>query len=135
MAESAQLLVPQYDTGTYAHYNQWTGATWQKTEIVSSDYYNVYLVAVPSISSGSQIVVIPAQTIHVSLALAQAAKIADEISWGGSPDSVPFAEFCIIHRFTLRSGSSYTQLGKVRIEAYKDLRGKTTRVSVQSGVV
>ena len=81
MAESAQLLVPQYDTGTKRCF------------------------------------------------------VSDPDDGTTPPDSVPFAEFCIIHRFTLRSGSSYTQLGKVRIEAYKDLRGKTTRVSVQLGVV
>ena len=62
---------------------------------------------------------------------AEAAKLADDLDWG----TLPVMEFCIIQRLTMRTGSSYTTTGKVRIESVKDLRGKATRIQVMSGSV
>jgi hypothetical protein len=120
-----------YTSGTYAQYNQYTGSTWQLTDITNGDYFNIYVVGIPSISGYPQIVVVPGQAKYASSALAEAAKLADDVSWG----TEPLSEFSVLHRFTLRAGSGYTTTGKVRLEAYKDLRGKSTRIAVISGVV
>ncbi len=115
--------------GTYIQYNQWTGATWQLTELTNGEFVNYYVVAVPSIDGTRTIWIIPSQLKHTGQTLAEAERFADGVAWGVNP----FSEFCLIHRFTMRASSGYTTTGKCRIESYADLRGSTTRIQIVNG--
>jgi hypothetical protein len=115
--------------GTYAKYNQNTGSTWQMTEIGNNEYLNVYVVATPALDGARQVLCVPSQVKHSTLANATNASVFTDISWG----ALPFVEFSVLHKFTYRGGSSYTSTGKVRIELYTDLRGTTKSIQVSGG--
>jgi hypothetical protein len=118
-----------YNFLTYAQYNQWTGTTWQLTQMASGNFFNIYVVAVPAINATKTVLCATGQQSYTTLGLAQNATIFNDIAWG----SMPFAEFSVIHKFTIRCGSSYGSSGKARIEAYADLRGTTRSVQVSGG--
>lgn len=118
-----------YHFGTYAQYNQWTGTTWQLTEVGAGNFFNVYVLAVPALDATKTVWCVQGQQVYPTLATATGATFRQDIQWG----AMPVAEFNIIHRFTFRCGSSYTSSGKARIESYADMRGTTTSIQVIGG--
>lgn len=63
---------------------------------------NYYLIATPSVTAVTQLILIPGQTQYDTLAEAQGASIS-EIAWG----TIPFEEVCPLYRLTFHARSTY----------------------------
>lgn len=119
--------VPYKVGTTFVQYNEWTGATWQLTEGVSLRYYNYFVFAAPSLDSAFQIIIIPGQLQHTSLANAQTETYAS-LSYG----TLPFQEIAPLYQVTLRTGTSVSYSGasgSCRIEAFARIIGSKYSVS------
>lgn len=118
-----------YNYGTYIKYNQWNGSTWLMTESTSGDFVNYYVVYLPSLSSTTQMVVIPSQTVYGSQANAIAEDFGD-LSLGSLSSQVP--EYLVRYRITFRTGSGYGSAGKCRIQQLDMIVG--SRAIIQNSV-
>lgn len=88
---------------TYLHWNEWTGATWQKTEAVNGRFVNFWVCATPALTAAHGVIVVMGQASHSSLALAQGESIAASIAWG----TLPFTELAPLYRVTMRTNTAY----------------------------
>lgn len=119
--------VPYKVGTTFPQYNQWTGATWQLTEGISLRYYNYFVFAAPSIDAAFQIILIPGQAQHTSLAAAQTETYAS-LSYG----TLPFQEIAPLYQITLRTGTGVAYSGasgSCRIEAFARIVGSKFSIS------
>lgn len=119
--------VPYKVGTTFVQYNQWTGATWQMTEGVSLRYYNYFVFAAPSLDAAFQIIIIPGQLQHTSLANAQTETYAS-LSYG----TLPFQEIVPLYQITLRTGTGVAYngaSGSCRIEAFARVVGSKFSIS------
>lgn len=111
--------VPFLTNGTIC-YNEWTGATWQKTALNTAalgEWVNMYLCATTDITEANRYFIVPGQAVFSSLVDAQNEDSTLAISWGDSPPE----EFALIARFTYHgrstfgAGTHYTQLDGVEL--------------------
>jgi hypothetical protein len=118
---------PYFINANSIRYNQFTGATWQLTNITTNNrWVNYYVFATNALTSGFGIVIVPGQTIYTSLALAQGESVAN-LSLG----TLPFAEIVPLYRVTHQFASGYANAnGRARIVAVANL----TSVSFASAV-
>lgn len=115
--------------GTFIQYNEWTGSTWQLSDIANNNYSNMYVAAVPEINGAKQIITIVDQSEHANLLEAKAATFLSDIDQG----DFPFQELALLHKFTFGAKSSYSlALGRCRIESYEDLRGSNTAIAIRA---
>lgn len=119
--------IPHKVGTTFPQYNQWTGATWQLTEGQSLRYYNYFVFATTSLDAAFQIIIIPGQLEHSSLAAAQTETYAS-LSYG----TLPFQEIAPLYQVTLRTGTGVAYngaTGSCRIEAFSRIVGSKYSVS------
>lgn len=100
-----------YSYGTYIKYNQYTGATYTLTELVSNEFTNYYVFGITSISA-TKLLTIPSTNKFSSLATAQTESFADILN----ANSLPLQEWVLLFKITYRTGNSYNTPGKCRIE-------------------
>ncbi len=118
--------VPYIYTGGYINFNQWTGSTWQMTQLAAGHSCEYYIVAVPSITSGNQIFVVSG--------------VADmNMYWGQSVDmnkfsgldlvDFPFPEYVVMYKMILTTSPGYSSSGKCVLASMNrctDTRVRTT---------
>jgi hypothetical protein len=112
----------------YIKYNQYTDGSWTLTSIGNNSFTNYYVVYVPSLSSGTQMLLLPSQTTYSTFAAAAAEAITN-LTLG----TLPFEEFLPRYKITFGTKNIYTNAGKCRIESVEILSG--TRVSILSASV
>ncbi len=121
-----------YAGGGWIQYNQWNGSTWQLSQLdasVDSSYHivNYYLIAVPSITSGTQIFIITGQSYDISSAYT----FVTDYNKFSSLDlsNFPFTEYVVLYKLTFASFNTFTSTGKCIfsiINTCKDSRSKVT---------
>jgi len=102
-------------------YNQFTGGSWQLTDITnittSNRWVNYYVFATNAITPGFEYIIIPGQAIYTSLTLAKGESVAN-LSLG----NLPFAEIVPVARVTHQFSTGYaTANGRARIVAVASL--------------
>jgi hypothetical protein len=105
------LTVP-YFSGTYIQYNEFTGATWQLTELTNNQYMNIWVFKVPALNSTFQTIIVVGQNVYSTLLGAESEAVTS-IDWG----IMPFQEIAGMWQITFRTNASYTSTGQCRIEA------------------
>lgn len=112
----------------YVNYNQFTGGVWQKTQMTSGQFVNMWLIAVPAAVNGEGFAWVMGQKVHATLAAATQESI-NEVQFG----SIPFTELAALYQITFRTGSSYGSTGKCRIEAVTKIVGSLVTVAQSGG--
>ncbi len=122
------LTRPFLDSGTALQYNQFTGATWQRTVMTEDRYVNYWVFAVTSINAECQIIIVPGQTIHTTTALAYAETIST-LSWG----NIPFQEIAPLYQVTLfynaAGGGSFANTAKCSITRINRIIGSSVSIT------
>lgn len=103
--------LPFFTGTTYIQYNQFTGSTWQLTELANNQYVNIWVFKVPALDGNFQTVMVIGQNVHATLAGA-IAETVESIQWG----TIPFEEIVGIWKVTYRTSASYTSTGQCRVE-------------------
>ena len=99
-------------TGTgRAAWNEYTGGTWQLTEITNGDYILAHLFAIPGITVKWMVVM--GTTRYTTLSTARAGAESEILGITG----IPLAEFKAIASFVVQSSSAYTNAVKSRIRS------------------
>lgn len=116
---------PYFINANSIRYNQFTGATWQLTDITTNNrWVNYYVFATNALTSGFGIIIIPGQNIYTSLALAQAESVAN-LSLG----DLPFQEIIAVGRITHQFSTGYANAnGRARIVAVSSLLGQSVTI-------
>jgi len=112
---------------TYIQYNLDTAGTWSKAEATNGQYVNIFVFGVPTITTGFDIAFIPGQTVHASLAAAQASQLSNQ-AFG----SLPFTEMAALYKITFRTSAAYATTGKVRIEEIIRIVGTSATIAAGS---
>jgi len=100
---SKSEIYPYFINANVIRYNEYTGSTWQLTNIPSNDtWVNYYVLATNSITPNFGTVIIAGQYTHTSLSNAQAESIADLDLTG-----LPFKETITIAKVTHRRDNTY----------------------------
>lgn len=109
-------VLPFMVGATYIQYNQWTGATWQLTQLANNNYVNMYVVATPTWDKSDiqRFPIIVSQNVHTTEAAALAENI-ENLSLGDLADI--FVEFTNLYKVTFRTNNSYASTGKCRIQS------------------
>ncbi len=113
-ADSNYLTIP---TGTgRAAYNQWTGATWQLTEVSNNDFVLAHVFAVPGLNESWLAIV--GQNIYATRALARTGALSEisSLQFG----SLPSAEFKAVATFIMQTSNGYANAVKSRIRTTED---------------
>ena len=117
---------------TYPSYNQWTGATWQLTELgggTGVKYVNYFICATTAVTpAAASAFFIPGQTEHTTLAAA-AAESLQSLSLG----TLPFEEIAPLYKVTMAAHTSYGGTHKAQIISISILKNQT--VTVTGGAV
>jgi hypothetical protein len=113
-----------YEIDSYIQYNQYTGGSWQLTTLLQGSYVNYYIIFTGSLSASTQILIIPGQITYSTLAAAQG-----ENFYNLDHDGLVFPEFLPLYKITYRTGSSYTNTGKCRIEAFTRIVGSSVSIT------
>lgn len=127
-------------SGNNLQYNQYTGATWQRTNVTEDSYVNYWIYATTSLPTTSitpaptntqQVVVVAGQTLFTSSDLASG-EIPSSIVWG----TLPFQEMAPLYRVTLRYNASspgaYTNTARTAISAITRMVGTYTSLTAAS---
>jgi len=105
--------LPCLYSGNLLQYNQFTGATWQRTAVPEDNYCNVFVFALPALPTTAitptpaatrQIVIVPGQQVFATPEAAHAETVAN-ITW----DELPFQEMAPIAQVTLRRNANAPQ--------------------------
>jgi hypothetical protein len=129
---------PFLRTGANLQYNQFTGATWQQTNLAEDTFTNVYVFAAtalpptditPAPTANDQYIFVPGQAVFASQALADA-EVVSALQWG----SMPFQEIAPIYKVTLRFNASppsaYTNTCRCAIVAFNRIVGSFASIAV-----
>jgi hypothetical protein len=122
---------PFKNGGTYPQRNEYTGATWQLTEVGDAvgRYVNYFVCATTAVTpAGASAFLIPGQTDHASLSSARAESI-QSLSLG----TLPFEEITPIWRVTLLCRSTLGGTYNCRIEEIVSLKNQTVTVASSGG--
>jgi hypothetical protein len=117
--------VIRFGTGRLA-YNQWTGSTWQQTQVVEGDAVLIHFFATNDTSQ--PVIAIQGQNTYTDIPLARigsASEIANLVI-----DGLPFIEFVPLGTVIYQTSSAYTNTVKARVRttdegaSYVDFREK-----------
>ena len=111
--------------GTYAQWNEFTGATWQLTEIGNGDYINYFVFITTAVEEKYQKIFVPGQHVHDSLGEAENEGLSN-MDFG---TLFPLVEIAPLYKITFRSSASYGTTGKVRIEEITRLGGSRSEIT------
>jgi len=118
-----------FTIGTNAQYNQNTGSTWQLTDmsgLALGNYFNVYVVAVPSLDTNYQYLNIVGQNTFTTLADAQESTILDQDLTG-----LDLPESASLYQITLHVRTTYSTTGNVVIADVRKIIGTNITISGQ----
>lgn len=105
-------------------FNEYTGSTWQLTDVASTNFCVYYVVATNM--TREPIVLIPGQTQYSSITLAQG-DMWQNLSFG----TLPFAEFKVLYRVIFEVKTTYTAAsGYSKLQDVQDLRASLAGGSV-----
>ncbi len=126
-------VLPFYYSGSNLQYNQFTGATWQLTNLAEDTFVNYYVFGVTALPSADvtpapgavqQFVIIPGQATYATQALANAETVGS-LAWG----SIPFQEICPLYQITMRynatAPAAYTNTARCAFMAVTRIVGAT----------
>lgn len=99
-----------YTWDTYIEYNEYTGSTWQLTDVPVNDYVNLWVGKIGAVNGSYQTAIIVDQDVHANLTEAQDQKLGDMNFTG-----FPIPEFVVIYKITMNTGAAYSTTGKCRI--------------------
>jgi hypothetical protein len=118
---------PYFINANSIRYNQYTGATWQLTDITTNNrWVNYYIIASNALNDG--ILIIPGQSIYTSLALAQAESIAS-LSLGNFPIVEAVAVYQVTHQFSTAYDNAN---GRARIVAVTNIKNQKLNATLIS---
>ena len=126
---TARTLPFHYNAGTgFIQYNQFTGGSWQLTDVGNQQYVNYYIYAATSVETSKQIMVLPGQAVYSTLSAAksEAASALDLTQF-------PSAEYVALYQVTFLAKTAFGNTGKCDIEAVSKISG--TRVLSSSSAV
>jgi len=106
--ESSSFMVRNTGTGRAA-YNQFTGATWQLTEVLNNQFLLMHLFAIPGLTKGWMLVMGQNQYSNISAAIDAASTEITTIT------GIPLAEHKDIASFVLQTSNAYANTPKARI--------------------
>lgn len=113
-----------------ASYNQWTGATWQKTEVGNNNFVLMHLYAFPGIVTKWMVIMGEGEYLNQNTARDGAHIEAEAIA------GLPIIEYKLVASFLLQTSSTYTNSVKSRLretiintEQYVDWRLSSKLVS------
>ena len=112
--------------GTYIQYNEYTGATWQLTDLSTNRYVNIWVCKIGAIESEYQTLIIIDQDLHST-----ADDAASQGLFSQNLGNFPFIELESIYKFTYRTNAAYTSTGKCRIYAVTEELGNL--ISLNAG--
>lgn len=116
-----------YAFGTYIKYNQWTGSAWTLTELDTNKFVNYYLVFAPSLSTTTQLLMIPSQTVYTNLTDAKAE------SFGSlTTSSLLLPEYLVLYQMTMATSASLSTSGKCQIASMTRISGSKSTTSVST---
>ena len=127
--------IPAIWSANVAQYNQWTGSTWQLTNVPNNDFFNIYIFGTNSadiagVNREQQWIFQVGQATFASQALAQTNENFNTLSMG----AVPSKEFISIAKLTCKYSTGYTgNDARIRIIAVEDAR-RAGSVSAAAGV-
>jgi len=117
---STGLVLPfEYTIAGYIEYNQWTGATWQLTQLTASKYVNYFVFITMSTNADHRYVIVPGQTVWDNLDDA-----SNETLGSLALAEFPAIESGTLYRVTYRTSNGYGSTGKCRIELVTSLIGE-----------
>ncbi len=124
-ADSSYLTIP---TGSgRAAYNEWTGATWQLTEVANNDFVLAHVFAVPGLTQNWLTII--GQNEYSTLNNARTGALAEITAL--QMGSLPSAEFKSVATFIMQTSNGYANAVQSRIrttddgEDYVDWRSTT----------
>ena len=106
---------PSGYTGTRAPYNQWTGSTWQLTEVGNNDYFLMHFM-ITNIT-GYQVIGFVGTNSYGNITNARSGvveEMAELLALNPGIEFLPLATVCF------QTGSSYTNTPKVKIVSFDD---------------
>jgi hypothetical protein len=110
----------------YGTYPQWNRTSdWTMQDASSNYFVNYYIFATPALETQQQIILIPGQQQHATLALAQAESVAS-LSYG----TLPFQEIVALYKITYGAKNSYLGSAACRIESVETLVGTKASITV-----
>jgi len=104
---------------TYPYYNQNNVGTWQRTEMASSNFFNMWVVGIP-IDGSVQIALVMGQGTHASQSAAESAT---------PPDMSLISERVYLYRLTFRCHASYGTTAKTRLMSVAALSALTRQTA------
>lgn len=122
--------LPYYPGTTYIPYNQYTGTTWQLTDLGIHQYVNYYVFGTLSVESVKQILIIPGQTTYTSLASAQAESVGSL-----NLTQFPTLEYCPLYQITFYTSPPNSNTGKCSIAGVNRINSTRASVSAAPGYV
>jgi hypothetical protein len=131
IADSTPTLPFAYGA-TYPQWNNPNGGgagVWGLTELTSGDFVNYYLIAVPSVNTATQLLLVPGQALYGTLAAALGASIS-EIAWG----DVPFEEAAPLYRLTYRAFVAYGGSRKAQLQSVTAITAGGASVTQASAI-
>jgi len=114
-----------YVTTGFINYNQYTGGSWTMTPLTNGNYCNYYVIAVPSLTTATQIFIKPGQNTYSSLSACQAEVFGSQVISSLGP-----VEFVAIYQISFRASNGYSNLGKCRIEGVQTITTSKNITSV-----
>ena len=119
---STGLVLPfEYTVAGYIEYNQWTGATWQLTQLATNKYVNYFVFVTMSTNADHRYVIVPGQTVWDNLDDA-----SNETIGSLALAEFPAIESGTLYRVTYRTLAGYGSTGKCRIELVTILIGESS---------
>lgn len=124
-------ILPFLQSGLDIAYNSSAGGNWALTGLGQNQYVNYYVLAATALASSdvtpaskNQILIIPGQVTHSSLANATAEQVSS-LSWG----SIPFQEVAAIYKVTFVRNTGYGTTGRCRIAAVSRIVGAYAQIT------
>ena len=126
---TTQTVPFNYATNGYIQYNQYTGGSWQLTELANNTYVNYYVIIVPSLSNNTQVFIKPGQATYSTLDAARSESVSSMTFSNSAPP-----EFYIMYQLIFRTSNTYNNLGKCRIEAVQTINTSPTTIMAASTI-
>jgi hypothetical protein len=122
---TAQTLPFLY--GAYPQYNEYTGATWQMTDLSGlglGKWMTSYVLAVPALDGDHRFVIIPGQTEYASLAAAAAESITSLVL-----GDLPFSEAVTIAQLVFQAKSTFAGTAQAELVSVTRLVGARVTIT------
>ena len=126
---TTQTVPFNYATNGYIQYNQYTGGSWQLTELANNTYVNYYVIIVPSLSNNTQVFIKPGQATYSTFDAARSESVSSMTFSNSAPP-----EFYIMYQLIFRTSNTYNNLGKCRIEAVQTINTSPTTIMAASTI-